>query len=152
MRLLHSLIHPQGSDFWKDIAEPNRGANKLKEALDLITAAMDLNHCICLRADGSSSVRDHDDSDIHYFHSTESLVKQYLAPPPKFDHWDLLQDRFKWMAKDYEGNWWVYEDRPVQSDLGWRPNGSFRSLGSLKIEIPCHWTKSLIKRPSAYRY
>ena len=139
---------PQGFDFWSRIAEPDREGRALKEALDIITAAMDPNHCICLQADGSSSVRDHDDNDIHYFLSTESLVKQYLAPTPKFDHWDLLQDRFMWIAKDSSGVWWAYDDRPVQSEGGWRPNGAFRSLGSLKIEIPCHWSKSLIKRPS----
>lgn len=70
------------------------------------------------------------------------------SPPPKFDHWDLLQDRFNWIAKDCKGTWWAYDDRPVQSDVGWRPNGAFRSLGSLKIEIPCHWSNSLIERPA----
>lgn len=74
---------PQGFEFWSNIAEPNREGKVLKEALELITAAMqeaNPDYCICLQADGSSSVRDHDDNDIHYFHSAESLVKQYLAP------------------------------------------------------------------------
>ncbi len=143
---------PQGHEFWRDILEPNRESHKLQEALDIITAAMTPNHYIRLQVDGSGSVRDQDDNEIIYFSNTDSLVKKYLAPTPtpKFDHWDLLQDRFEWIAKDSSGDWWAYDNRPILEDDYWRASGGdYRSLGAMKIEIPCHWSKSLIKRPSA---
>ena len=109
---------PQGFDFWKNISEPNRGANKLKHALNTITTALNPEHYLQLQSNGSGSVRDHADNEIIYFANPDFLVNEYLNPAPKFEHWDLLQDRFKWMAKDQSGIWRVYEDRPVQSDLG----------------------------------
>lgn len=139
---------PQGFEFWSRIAEPDREGKALKEALDIITAAMDPDSYIKLHSDGSGYV-DQGRDEMISFDDTDDLVNKYLAPTPKFEHWDLLQDRIMWIAKDSSGVWWAYDDRPEQSDGGWTPNGSFRSLGSLKIEIPCHWSKSLIKRPSS---
>src|SRR5678809_381070 len=109
---------PQGYDFWTDIAEPNRKGKKLKDALDLITSALnpEHRHYIRLQEDGSGSVRDQDDNEIIYFHNTESLVKKYLAPTPKFDHWHLLHERFQWIAKDQSGIWWAYDVRPILED------------------------------------
>ena len=142
---------PQGHEFWRDILEPNRRADKLKEALNVITAAMSKanpNYCIRLQNDGSGSVRDRDGNEIIYFSNPDSLVKKYLAPTPKFEHWDLLQDRFEWVAKDSNGYWWAYEGRPTLEAFGWKVTVDCRSLEIMKIEIPCHWTNSLIKRPS----
>ena len=142
---------PQGYEFWVDISEPSRGANKLKEALDLITTAMknaNTEYCVRLQNDGSGSVRDQDDNEIIYFRNTESLVNKYLAPTPKLNHWDLLQDRFQWVAKDRNGDWWAYEDKPTLATYGWKAEGACRSLDILKVEIPSHWSRSLIKRPS----
>lgn len=139
---------PQGFDFWKNIAVPSREANKLRHALNTITAAMDLEHYIKLQSDGSGSVRDHADNEIIYFANPDYLVREYLNPPPKFEHWALIQDRFKWIAKDNNEIWWAYEDKPTLTDRYWRSDGDFRSMGILKVEIPCHWSQSLIKRPS----
>lgn len=139
---------PQGYDFWKDILEPSRGTHKLKHALNTIAAALHPEHYLQLQPDGSDSLRDHADNEVISFDNTDSLVGELLIPPPKFEHWDLLQDRFNWIAKDREGKWWAYDDKPVQSDDGWTPNGAFRSLGAMKIEIPCHWSRSLIQRPA----
>ena len=145
---------PQGHEFWEDILEPNRRADKLKEALNVITAAMSKanpKYCIRLQVDGSGSVRDQDYNEIIYFSNTDSLVKKYLAPTPtpKFEHWDLLQDRFEWVAKDSNGYWWAYEGRPTLEAFGWKVTVDCRSLEIMKIEIPCHWTNSLIKRPTS---
>ena len=142
---------PQGFDFWKDISEPNRGANKLKHALNTITEALKKTNpdlCIRLQSDGSGSVRDQDDKEVLYFANPEFLANELLSPAYKFEHWDLLHDRFQWVAKDRNGYWWAYEDRPIKAEFGWKATGSFRSLDIMKVEIPCHWSSSLIKRPS----
>lgn len=142
---------PQGHEFWRDILEPNRGADKLKQALNVITAAMleaNPDYCIRLQNDGSGSVRDQDDNEIIYFHNTDSLVKKYLAPTPKFEHWGLLQERFNWIAKDSDDGWWAYENKPDLGHDQWKYSGECHSLDILKVEIPCHWSKSLIKRPT----
>ena len=143
---------PQGFDFWKDIAEPTRGANKLKHSLNVITEALNKANpelSIRLESDGSGSVRDQDDKEVLYFANPDFLVNELLRPAYKFEHWALLHDRFKWVAKDRNGDWWAYEDRPIKSEFGWKATGECRSLDILKVEIPCHWSKSLIKRPSA---
>lgn len=141
---------PQGFDFWRNIVDPSRGENELKQALYTVTAAMkkaNKKYCIRLLENGSGSVLD-SDNEIVYFTDIDSLVNKHLAPQPKFEHWDLLQDRFQWIAKDSGGIWWAYVDRPTLEALGWGANGDCRSLGSLKIDIPCHWSHSLIERPS----
>ena len=139
---------PQGFDFWKNISEPNRGANKLKHALNTITTALNPEHYLQLQSNGSGSVRDRDNNEIIYFANPDFLVNEYLSPAPKFEHWDLLHDRFKWIAKDQSGTWWAYEEKPIMEYDYWRTTGEFRSMGILKVDIPCHWSQSLIKRPS----
>ena len=142
---------PQGYEFWKDILEPSLRADKLKQALNVITAAMrkaNPNYCIRLQVDGSGSVRAQDDNEIIYFRNTESLVSKYLNLALKFEHWDLLTDMFNWIAKDLNRDWWAYDVKPSLKAYGWKTNGDCRALDLLKVEIPCHWTNSLIKRPS----
>lgn len=143
---------PQGFDFWKDISELNRWTNKLKHALNFITEALNKANpdlCIRLESDGSGSVRDRDDNEVLYFANPEFLVNELLSPAYKFEHWDLLHDRFQWVAKDRNGDWWAYEDRPIKSEFGWKATGECRSLDIMKVEIPCHWKNSLIKRPTS---
>lgn len=139
---------PQGFDFWKDICDPSRGANKLRHALRTITAALKSESYLQLHSDGSGTVRDSDDNEMISFDDTDSLVRGYLKPTPKFEHWDLLHDRFKWIAKDQNGEWWAYDSEPTLAALGWKAKGDCRSLAIVKVGIPCHWSTSLIKRPS----
>lgn len=147
---------PQGHEFWKDIMDPSRGADKLKQALYTITAAMKKAHpdsYLQLHSDGSGYVLDQDNDEITPFDDTDSLVSEYLAPTHKFEHWNALQDRFKWIAKDLDGAWWAYENRPFleSSDVGdvWVvTRGDCHTLEAMKVDIPCHWTNSLIGRPS----
>ena len=151
---------PQGHEFWTEIAEPNREGKEgkeqnrevegLKQALELIMAAINPDHYLQLHPDGSGYVSDANDAnDILTFHNTDDLVEKYLSPPPpKFEHWDLIQDRFKWVAKDSDGNWWAYVKKPILNLDQWENEHECSSLEILKIDIPCHWSRSLIERPS----
>lgn len=142
---------PQGYDFWKDISDSTQGTNELKLALDTITAAMkeaNPEQYIRIHPDGSGSVRSIDSKEIFTFANTDSLVKEYLDPPPKFDHWEVLNDRFKWIAKDQDGSWWAYIRQPDLGHEQWEYSGECHSLEILKLDIPCHWSRSLIERPS----
>lgn len=139
---------PQGYEFWSDINDPSRGANRLRQALRTITAALKPESYLQLHADGSGTVRDSDDNEIISFDDTDSLVSGYLKPTPKFEHWDLLQERFQWIAKDQNGEWWAYEGKPILSAVGWKTSRECRSLEIVKVGILCHWSTSLIERPS----
>lgn len=142
---------PQGHEFWKDILEPSLRADKLKQALNVITAAMrkaNPGYCIRLQVDGSGSVRDQDDNEIIYFRNADSLVKKYLNLALKFDHWPLLQDKYKWIAKDLDGAWWAYVEKPNMDDDQWESTEVHHPLDILKVDIPCHWKRSLIERPT----
>lgn len=145
---------PQGYDFWVSICEPSEDINdpsrdsELKAALDIITAAMSSGHFIQLHPDGSGYVGDTINDEVISFDNTDELVKEYLSPTPKFEHWGTLQDRFQWIAKDSDGSWWAYVNQP---DLGyehWEYSEECHSLEILKFDIPCHWKRSLIERPT----
>lgn len=140
---------PQGYDFWCSVMRPKR-YSELKLALNTITAAMNPKQSIRLHSDGSGSVRDQYDNEIIYFSNTEDLLEKYLSPPPpKFDYWHLIQDRFKWVAKDSDGNWWAYVKKPILNLDQWENEHECSSLEILKIDIPCHWSRSLIERPTS---
>lgn len=70
----------------------------------------------------------------------------------EFEHWDLLRDNVKAIAKDADGRWFGYTSRSiVQDEDRWRDLMGLmgESLASLNSRLfpNCQWKQSLIKRP-----
>ena len=71
--------------------------------------------------------------------------------PLVFEHWDLLCDDIKYLAKDGDGDWYGYREKPSKEEWEW---GTQRYDGYYSVEAlnpslfpDCDWENSLIKRP-----
>lgn len=74
------------------------------------------------------------------------------SEPLIFEHWDLLHPELKWIAKDLDGSWYAYPEKPERFQIGW--SGEWGSKGSSPLDAlayhlfpECDWKESLIERP-----
>ena len=76
-----------------------------------------------------------------------------LQPEPLRDislPWAALNDRWQWVARDENGNVWVYDERPDTGIRVWTTNGLCLEVTDLFANFdPGNkpWSESLIRRP-----
>ena len=64
--------------------------------------------------------------------------------------WKRIDKRVKFAAKDDDGEWWGYEEKPHQGVMGWNSRGSFAmSLTPAMVQDvdDDYWADSLTERP-----
>lgn len=89
----------------------------------------------------------------HYWSDGESdydIVGMWVEPPV-FEHWGLLRDDIKYLAKDRDNRWYGYGRKPTKDENEWdMPRfGGFYPLVSLNPTLfpECDWEHSLMERP-----
>lgn len=83
--------------------------------------------------------------------SSLDIVGMWVEPLV-FEHWDLLNEDIKYLAKDGDGRWFGYSRKPSKDEEGWgivQRVGGFYSLVGLNPDLfpECPWGHSLIERP-----
>ena len=61
--------------------------------------------------------------------------------------WKYIDNRWRWMAMDSDGEWWVYGSRPVCDDKEWDSAAGGASSLLCPPGADRHWTQTLIERP-----
>ena len=75
------------------------------------------------------------------------VVKKITKP---FINWEHVHNKFKWLAQDSEGGYWLYEEEPIEIDGEWIcSSGDCTSAEGFISLIPgtCDWKDSLVARP-----
>lgn len=82
--------------------------------------------------------------------SIYDIVGMWVEPPLVFEYWDLLIEDIKYLAKDRDGDWVGYDEKPSKVEGFWAAQNldGYYSVGSLKkTAFPdCDWENSLIER------
>lgn len=79
------------------------------------------------------------------------IVGMWKAAPLVFLYWGEINREFNYIAKDRDGEWWAYAEKPKMDDISYDSRGgtdsvSLRSLSN-KIFPDCDWYESLMERP-----
>lgn len=89
----------------------------------------------------------------HYWSDGESeydIVGMWVEPIV-FDHWHILIEDVKYLAKDRDGDWIGYGEKPSKEEGIWAAQSldGYYSVESLNPTLfpECDWENSLIKRP-----
>ena len=68
-----------------------------------------------------------------------------------FDHWDAVDPKYNFIARDSDGARWAYTHRPVAEGSMWvMVEGDYTSASALNLPqafYECDWKDSLIERP-----
>ena len=85
--------------------------------------------------------------------SSENLdiVGMWKSAPLVFLYWGEINREFNYIAKDRDGEWWAYAEKPKMEDIIYDSRGgtdsvSLRALSD-KIFPDCDWNESLMERP-----
>ena len=83
--------------------------------------------------------------------SSENLdiVGMWKSAPLVFLYWGEIKRVFNYIAKDQDGEWFAYVDKPTKRDGDYYTGTSCASLDALsnKVFPDCDWTESLMERP-----
>jgi len=61
--------------------------------------------------------------------------------------WDKISGDIRWVAMDFDGNWYGYMEKPMQLSITWMGMGE-RPLRHLKMpQGPEDWKEAIAKRP-----
>jgi hypothetical protein len=85
-----------------------------------------------------------------------SLDSAYrLAPGPltKPDPpWHILADWVQWVARDEDGEFWAFNEKPELGKSAWWDAYSWETLRTLKFDPgTCDWRDSLVERPEGMK-
>lgn len=74
------------------------------------------------------------------------------SKPIVFEHWGLLLEDIKYIAKDDNGRWFGYVRKPSKDEWGWGitlPYTDYYLLAGLDRSLfpDCDWENSLLERP-----
>ena len=64
--------------------------------------------------------------------------------------WSHVHSKYRWLAKDPDGSYWLYEKQPYETDCGWKSeNGDCTCADGFATLSPgfCDWEDSLIVGP-----
>ena len=64
--------------------------------------------------------------------------------------WSHVHSKYRWLAKDPSGSYWLYEKQPYETDCGWKSeNGDYTCADGFATLSPgfCDWEDSLIVGP-----
>lgn len=62
--------------------------------------------------------------------------------------WWALQPEFKWIARDKDGEWWAYKEKPERGDEEWIPGSKTTPIiGFVILAHACQWDETLTERP-----
>ena len=63
--------------------------------------------------------------------------------------WEGIDPKYKWMAKDMDGTFWVYENKPFSDHTYWRDGfkGDYGRIQPPSIRLYGNWEDSLQERP-----
>ena len=79
------------------------------------------------------------------------IVGMWKAAPLVFLYWGEIKRVFNYIAKDKDGEWWAYAEKPTKrSSIYDSSNGTDRTpLRALSTEVfpDCDWNESLMERP-----
>lgn len=79
------------------------------------------------------------------------IVGMWKAAPLVFLYWGEINREFNYIAKDRDGEWWAYAEKPKMDDISYdsrrgTDSVSLRAL-SAKVFPDCDWNESLMSRP-----
>lgn len=79
------------------------------------------------------------------------IVGMWKSAPLVFLYWGEISRKFNYIAKDQDGEWYAYSEKPVQLDdhfdsIKGTDRTSLRAL-STKVFPDCDWNESLMSRP-----
>ena len=75
------------------------------------------------------------------------VVKKVVRPVIDWSH---VHSKYRWLAKDPVGSYWLYEKQPYETDCGWKSeNGDCICADGFATLSPgfCDWEDSLIVGP-----
>ena len=75
------------------------------------------------------------------------VVKKVVRPVIDWSH---VHSKYRWLAKDPVGSYWLYEKQPYKTDCGWKSeNGDCICADGFATLSPgfCDWEDSLIVGP-----
>ena len=81
-----------------------------------------------------------------YPHPVE-VVKKVVRPVIDWSH---VHSKYRWLAEDPDGSYWLYEKQPYETDCGWKSeNGDCICADGFATLSPgfCDWEDSLIVGP-----
>lgn len=82
--------------------------------------------------------------------SSENLdiVGMWKSAPLVFHYWGEISRAFNYIAKDKDGEWWAYAEKPIKLDNRYYSDSgvSLRAMSNKKFP-DCDWTESLMERP-----
>ena len=81
-----------------------------------------------------------------YPHPVE-VVKKVVRPVIDWSH---VHSKYRWLAEDPDGSYWLYEKQPYKTDYGWKSeNGDCICADGFATLSPgfCDWEDSLIVGP-----
>ena len=75
------------------------------------------------------------------------VVKKVVRPVIDWSH---VHSKYRWLAEDPDGSYWLYEKQPYKTDYGWKSeNGDCICADGFATLSPgfCDWEDSLIVGP-----
>lgn len=83
--------------------------------------------------------------------SSENLdiVGMWKAASLVFLFWGVINRKFNYIAKDKDGEWYAYVDKPTKLEGHYYMGASCASLRALSAKLmpDCDWNESLMERP-----
>jgi hypothetical protein len=78
---------------------------------------------------------------------------QRLAPLTKpAPPWNMLADWVQWVARDEDGEFWAFNEKPELGKSAWWDAYSWETLRTLKFDPgTCDWRDSLVERPEGMK-
>ena len=79
----------------------------------------------------------------------DTLEYRVKVQNPDWVDWDVIADRYEFMARDQSGEIYLFEEEPNNAGIVWSGVGATRIDMFFKCYAAgdAHWTKSLVKRP-----
>lgn len=82
---------------------------------------------------------------------SEYDIVDMWSEPLVFEHWGLLREDIKYLAKDADERWFGYSEKPSMDEEDWHVQFGdvYYSVSSLKPTFfpDCDWENSLMERP-----
>ena len=100
-----------------------------------------------LSLDYTADGRVYAEGNIALFPYPVEIVKATVKPSIDWSH---VNENFKWLAMDADGESYLYTDKPQQGEQQWTTNLPYTPAIYFASFVPgtCDWRDSLVKRPN----
>ena len=89
----------------------------------------------------------HDDGNVTLFPYPVEITKATVKPSIDWNH---VNENFKWLAMDADGECYIYTDKPLRGNRHWTTNLPCTPAINFASFTPgtCDWQDSLVERPN----